>query len=66
MTKCLLPNQCAVLHLIYGQCDCCLCNALARIKELETQIEILKDTKRIEVDYGYDDGYKERMANPTT
>ena len=26
-TKQLLPNQCDLLHLVYGKQDCCLCTA---------------------------------------
>jgi len=41
-TKMLLPNQCALLHPIYGQDDCCLCKANQRIAELETAIKQAK------------------------
>lgn len=38
MAKALLPNQCDFLHPIFGQDNCCLCNANLRIKELEDKI----------------------------
>ena len=42
MAKTLLPNQCDLLHQYYPPNDCCLCKALSRIKELETELEKLK------------------------
>ena len=40
--KCLLPNQCTPLHLLYGRGDCCLCNAREEIQQLRGEIEALK------------------------
>lgn len=42
MAKVLLPNQCNILHPIYGPQDCCICQANARITELEAEIQRLK------------------------
>jgi len=40
--KQLLPNQCDLLHHVYGENDCCLCEAKHKIEELEREIEQLK------------------------
>jgi len=41
--KQLLPNQCDLLHLVYGQPNCCLCGAKLKIDELEEAIKDLKE-----------------------
>ncbi len=44
--KALLPNQCDVLHSIYGRDDCCLCKANAMIQELKWELEALNELLR--------------------
>lgn len=39
--KQLMPNQCAVLHPIYGVQDCCLCNRNDEIDLLKSDINWL-------------------------
>lgn len=36
-----MPNQCDVLHPIYGVHDCCLCNSRVNVGELKSDIQWL-------------------------
>lgn len=40
--KALMPNQHDYLHPFYGEDNCCLCKAEARIKELEEKVKLLE------------------------
>lgn len=64
MTKFLTPEQCNILHHHYLPSECCLCYAKQRIAELEAEVARLTHKEVPHFDDN-DDGYKERLANPT-